>query len=180
MGRHLVQHGYTSGYYWWIHHGEADRIREKVVRPRLDAFDDDAGVADMLDDAHQAQFTEGRDKQDMEANAKAFYKMLDSAQKPLHDRTHISQLDAIGRVMGLKAELNLSHEGFYKMLVVFGTMLLDKHLLPPNLYEAEKLLRMLKMPYTRYIFAQRGASYLGKNTRMQTTVQSVNPTGTWR
>jgi hypothetical protein len=79
MGRHLVHHGYTAGYYQWIHHGKADRIREEVVRPRLEAFDDDAGVANMLDDAHQAQFAEGRDKEDMEANAKAFYKMLDSA-----------------------------------------------------------------------------------------------------
>ena len=43
MGRHLVHHGYTLGYYRWIHHGEVDRIREEVVRPRLEAFDDDAG-----------------------------------------------------------------------------------------------------------------------------------------
>ena len=42
--------------------------------------------------------------------------MLHLAQKPLHERTTISQLDAVGRVMGLKAELNLSREGFDKML----------------------------------------------------------------
>jgi hypothetical protein len=90
MGKHLVIHGYTLGYHQWIHHGEADRIREEAVRPRLEAFDDDAGVADMLDDAHQAHFAKGHDKQEMEANAKAFYKMLDSAQKPLHERTHVS------------------------------------------------------------------------------------------
>jgi len=149
MGKHLVYHGYTPGYHRWIYHGEADRIREEVVRPCLEPFDDDAGVADMIDDAHQAQFAEGRDKEEMEANVEAFYKMLDSASKPLHEHTNISQLDAIGRVMGLKAELNLSREGFDKMLTVFGTMLPKNHILPPNLYESEKLLRALKMPYDK-------------------------------
>ena len=108
MGKHIVKFGFTPGYHRWIHHGEADRIREEVVRPRLEAFDDDVRVADMLDDTHQAQFAEGRDKEEMEATADAFYLMLDSAQRPLHDHTNVSQLDAIGHVMGLKAELNLS------------------------------------------------------------------------
>jgi hypothetical protein len=177
MGRHLVYNGYTHDYHRWIHHGEADRIRVEVVRPRLEAFDDDVGVADMLDDAHQAHFTEGCEKEEMEEAAKAFYEMLDSAQKPLHERTTVSQLDAIGCVIGLKAELNLSREGFDKMLAVFRTMLPEKHILPKNLHEAEKLLRMLKMPYDK-IFVRRGASYLGKNMRMQSTVRSVNHLGT--
>ena len=90
MGKHIVKFGFTPGYHRWIHHGEADRIREEVVRPRLEAFDDDAGVADMLDDTHQAQFAEGRDKEEMEAAADAFYLMLDSAQRPLHDHTNVS------------------------------------------------------------------------------------------
>jgi hypothetical protein len=58
MGRHLVFNGYTPGYHQWIYHGEADHIRAEVVRPRLMDFDDDVGVADMLDDAHQAHFVE--------------------------------------------------------------------------------------------------------------------------
>jgi hypothetical protein len=90
MGRHLVYNGYTPDYHRWIHHGEADRIRAEVMRPRLEAFDDDVEVADMLDDAHQAHFAEGREKEEMEEAAKAFYEMLDSAQKPLHERTMVS------------------------------------------------------------------------------------------
>jgi hypothetical protein len=176
MGRHLVYNGYTPNYHRWIHHGEADRIRAEMVRPCLEDFDDDAGVADMLDDAHQAHFIEGREKEKMEEAAEAFYEMLDSAQKLLHERTTVSQLDAIGSVMGLKAELNVSREGFDKMLAVFGTMLPKKHILPKNLYEAEKLLRMLKMPYDKIHIVRRGASYLGKNTRMQSTIRSVNST----
>jgi hypothetical protein len=127
-----------------------------VVRPRLEAFDDDVGVADMLDDTHQAQFAEGRDKEEMEAAAKAFYAMLDSTQRPLHDRTHVSQLDVIGRVMGWKSELNLSREGFDKMLAVWGTMLPVGHIMPKNLYELEKLLLALKMPYDKIHICPKG------------------------
>jgi hypothetical protein len=39
----------------------------------------------------------------MEVSAKAFYDMLSLAQKPLHDRTTLSQLDAIGLAMGFKS-----------------------------------------------------------------------------
>ena len=53
IGKHLVKNGFTLDYTWWVHHGEAHRMREEVVRPRMEAFDADAGVADMLDDFHQ-------------------------------------------------------------------------------------------------------------------------------
>jgi hypothetical protein len=36
-------------------------MREEVVRPRLEVCDDDAGVVDMLEDAHQALFNDTRD-----------------------------------------------------------------------------------------------------------------------
>ena len=62
--------------------------------------------------------------------------MMDSAQKPLHDRSTVSQLDAIGRLMGLKSELNLSREGFDKMLAVIGTLLSEGHILPKSMYES--------------------------------------------
>ena len=106
MGKHLVKNGFTPDYTRWVHHGEAHRMREEVVRPRVEAFDADAGVADMLDDFHHGQFDDGREKEEMEAAAQAFYDMMDSAQKPIHDRSMVSQLDAIGRLMGLKFELN--------------------------------------------------------------------------
>jgi hypothetical protein len=108
MGKHLVKNGFMPHYIRWVHHGEAHRMREEVVRQRVEAYDAAAGVADMLDDAHQAQFAEGREMEEMEESTEAFYAMLDSAQKHLHARTMVSQLDAIGRLLGLKSELNMS------------------------------------------------------------------------
>jgi hypothetical protein len=92
----------------------------------------------------------------MEATSVAFYKMLDSAQRHLHDHTNVSQLDAVGRVIGLKAELNLSREGFDKMLAVWSDMLPEGHIMPKNLYESEKLLLALKMPYDKIHVCPKG------------------------
>jgi hypothetical protein len=74
----------------------------------------------MLDDFHEAQYGEGRTEEEMEASAKAFYDMLSSAQKPLHDRTTLSQLDAIGHVMGFKSQFNLTREGFDALLALLA------------------------------------------------------------
>ena len=56
-------------------------MREEVVRPRVEDYDADARVADMLNDYHEAQFAEGRTKEP-EATAKTFYDMFVVAQKP--------------------------------------------------------------------------------------------------
>jgi hypothetical protein len=123
------------------------------VRQRLEEFDGDGGVPDMLDDFHEAHFGEGRmeedgvNEQEPEASAKAYYEMLSSAQKPLHDHTKVSQLDGIGRAMAFKAQYNLSREGFDSMLTLIGSLLPEGHALPKSMYESRKLLRALKMPY---------------------------------
>jgi hypothetical protein len=107
MGEHLCKNGFTVDYTRWVYHGEADCMREEVLRPRVEDYDGDAGVADMLDDFHKAQFTERR-TEEPKATAKAFYDMLSSAQKPLHEKTMVSQLDAIGRVMAVKSQYSMS------------------------------------------------------------------------
>jgi hypothetical protein len=95
MGKHLLKNGFTPDYTRWVHHGEAHRLREEVVRPHVEDFDAGAGVEDMLDDFHEGQYVEGRTEEEMEATAKVFYDMMSSAQKPLYDPTMVSQLDAL-------------------------------------------------------------------------------------
>jgi hypothetical protein len=79
--------------------------------------------------------------------AKAFYEMMSSAQKPLHEKTKVSQLDAIRRLMGFKSQYSLSRDAFDGMLTILGTLLPEGHVLPKNTYDSQKLLRALKMPY---------------------------------
>jgi hypothetical protein len=149
MGEHLWRNGFTAGYTRWVYHGEDGRMREEVVRPRVEDYDADAGVADMLNDYHEAQFAEGRTEEEPEATARAFYDMFAAAQKPLHGQIKVSQLDAIGRIMALKSQYSLSRDAFDGMLTVIGSLLPEDHILPKSMYEAQKLLRALKMPYDR-------------------------------
>jgi hypothetical protein len=92
----------------------------------------------------------------MEASAKAFYDMLSSAHKPIHDRIMSSQLDAIGRAMGFKSQFNLSREAFDGMLALFGSMLSEGHILPKIMYKSQKLLHALKMPYEQIYACLKG------------------------
>jgi hypothetical protein len=146
LGEDLIKYGFTANYTRFIHHGEADRIREEVVRQRLEDYDGDGGVADWMDDIQQARFGEGLEEKP-EESAKVSYDMLSSAQKPLHEKTTVLPLDAIGHIMGLKSQFSMSQDNFDGMLVVFGSLLPKDHILPKNLYESQKLLRALKMSY---------------------------------
>jgi hypothetical protein len=97
MGKHLCKNRFTTDYTRWIYHGEADRMREEVVRQRVEDYDADGGVGDMLNEYQKPHFAEGHREEEPEATAKAYYDMLSAAQKPLHGQTKVSQLDGIGR-----------------------------------------------------------------------------------
>jgi hypothetical protein len=78
---------------------------------------------------------------------KAFYDMFNATQKPLHGKTKVSQLDVIGWIIALELLYSLSRDAFDGLLTVIGSFLLEDHVLPKSLYEAQKLLRALKMMY---------------------------------
>ena len=117
------------------------------MRQRIDDCDADGGVGDMLHDYHEAHFGEGLQEEEPEASAKAYFEMLEAAQKPLHGHTKVSQLDGIGRLMALKSQFSLSRDAFDSLLTVFGSMLPENHIMPKSMYQAQKILGALKMPY---------------------------------
>ena len=99
MGKHLCKNGFTADYVQWTYHGEADRMRDEVVRQRIEDYDVDARVGDMLNDYHEAHFDKVRREEELEATVKAYYHMLSAAQQPLHGHTKVSQLDAIASLL---------------------------------------------------------------------------------
>jgi hypothetical protein len=76
---HIWKNRFTSGYTRWIFHGEAHRTREEVLRQRVEHYDANAGVEDMLNDYHKAQYVGGCTDDEPESTAKAFYNMFDVA-----------------------------------------------------------------------------------------------------
>jgi len=147
MGQCLCKYGFTPDYTWWTLHGEPNRMRDEIMRQCIDEGDADGGVGDMLDYYHEAHFGEGPLEEEPEETAKAYYDMLEEAQKSLHGQTKVSQLDGIGRLMAFKSQFTLSRDVFDSTLTVFGCILMEGHILPKTTYEARKILRALKMPY---------------------------------
>jgi hypothetical protein len=56
MVEHIWKNGFTPDYTRWIFHGEAHHTGEEVLRQRIEDYDADAGVADMLNDYHETQY----------------------------------------------------------------------------------------------------------------------------
>ncbi|KAK1678999.1 hypothetical protein QYE76_039847 [Lolium multiflorum] len=110
--------------------GEAEREREAPGRR-----------------AHQEVETpqDAETSEDPEENTKEYYEALFASQKPLHENTEVTQLDAIARLMALKCHRNLCRDGFDELLVIVGSLLPKGHLLPQNFYYSTKLLSDLKM-----------------------------------
>ena len=108
------------------------------MRPNLEGFDADAGMADLLADVNEALFVQGMEveEEDPEETAKAYYTMMEAAQQPLHANTHISKLDAISRLIGLKSSLSISRDGFDLVLATVGGLLPELHCLPKSTYES--------------------------------------------
>jgi hypothetical protein len=90
----------------------------------------------MFNDYHEAWFNEGRTKDEIEATAKAFYDMFDVAQKPLHGKKKVSQLDAIGCTMTFKSQYNMSRDAFDRLLTTIISLLLKDQVLPKSMYVA--------------------------------------------
>jgi len=64
--------------------------------------------------------------------------------------------------VALKCQLGISRDGFDDLLTIFGSVLPAGHNLPGNMYEAQKLLCALKVPYEQNMLIRIDASYLGK------------------
>ena len=155
-------------------------VRDDVVRPRLDDYDSDAGCANMLDDYYHAHSDErpshvGEDEP--KPTAAAYYDMLSSAQKPFHQHTNVSQLDAVERLMSLKSQLGIGRDGFDDMLKFFDSLLLRVTPCHATCMSQQNCFVHLRCHTSRYMFVLRDASCLGIILRMQSTVLNVGPLG---
>ncbi|KAK1644494.1 hypothetical protein QYE76_062299, partial [Lolium multiflorum] len=155
MSMHLIKFGFTSSYRIWTYHGEKakKRARKEVqqIQPRgkYDTGFDRCleNLANVPESSHVEVETpqDAETSEDPEENTKEYYEALFASQKPLHENTEVTQLDAIARLMALKCHRNLCRDGFDELLVIVGSLLPKGHLLPQNFYYSTKLLSDLKM-----------------------------------
>lgn len=168
VGKHLVKYGFTPFYHTWDFHGET-----KSKRARTDGAggshgmgEFDTGIDDCLEDFRNAHAPENpvveETQEEGEKSTKQFYEALFAAQKPLHELTEVTQLDAIARLMAFKCDRNLCRDGFDDLLAIVGSLLPANHLLTKNMYESVKILRALKMPYEQIHSCPKGCTLFRK------------------
>ncbi|KAK1621124.1 hypothetical protein QYE76_026641 [Lolium multiflorum] len=177
MSMHLIKFGFTPSYRIWNYHGEKAKKRarkeEWQIQPRGEydtGFDrclENLANGNVPESSHVELETpqDAETSEDPEENTKEYYEALFASQKPLHENTEVTQLDAIARLMALKCHRNLCRDGFDELLVIVGSLLPKGHLLPQNFYYSTKLLSDLKMS-SQQIHAYRN----GDGQKRQTTI----------
>jgi hypothetical protein len=71
MLEHLAKYGFMKDYTNWTYHVETGRMRDEVVRRRIEELDGDAGLVDMIDDFHEVHFQGEPAEEEPEPSAKA-------------------------------------------------------------------------------------------------------------
>ena len=107
----------------------------------------DTWIENQLDDIHCVDPREDLNSEEPPESPEEYHAALFAAQKPLHAHTEVTQLDGIARLMALKANHNMSIICFNELLSVIASMLPKENILPKNMYESNKILDSLKIPY---------------------------------
>jgi hypothetical protein len=142
------------------------------ARQSIPTTEFDTGIDDCLDDFLNANAPESPTVEeetngetageDSEENTKQYYDTLFAAQKPLHEHTEVTQLDAIACLMAFKSNRHLSRDGFDDLLAVVGSLLPKGHLLTKSMYESNKILHSLKMSYEQIHYCPKGCMLFRK------------------
>ena len=111
MEMHLCRNGFQLGYERWTRHGEID-VPDQVDNEYVGTSD---RMGEMLLDAIGAEGVTPNDEEPTQA-AKELYKLLEEADKPLHDRTSQSRLSIVARLMTIKTQYNLPEAGYNEII----------------------------------------------------------------
>jgi hypothetical protein len=83
-------------------------------------------------------------------NARKFYSLLKEAEKPLHEKTKYSKLDAIIHLCYLKCIGGISNKIFTSQLEFLNQLLpIDSEAMPTNVYEVKRFLKDLGIGYEK-------------------------------
>ena len=139
---HLCKNGFRDDYRIWTSHGE----RHVEV-----GSDESSCEADHMDDMladlggyHAPTIDEGPT-----ASARAFYRMVASADQLVHEDTKHSSLSAVAHLIALKSQYNMSIAHFEANLELIHELLPPESKLPKDFYQSKKLFEGLCMPYIK-------------------------------
>ncbi|CAD6242072.1 unnamed protein product [Miscanthus lutarioriparius] len=145
---HLCRHSFKEDYETWTEHGEGlishdgyDGVGNREGTDEVDQMDqmlvELAGHHPPILDAEPSAY------------AKAFYRMVASADELVHDRTTHSRLSAIARLFAVKSRYNMFVTKYDDILGIVHELLPPDSKLPNGFYQSKKLLEGLGMQYIK-------------------------------
>ena len=147
---HLCKYGYKENYGIWTSHGERPVINDNDPGPSLidhEGFGESDRMDNMLVDLASAQPPES--SEEPAHYAKAFYRMVASADELIHENTTHSCLSAVARLLAMKSQYNMSVAHYDDVLGIIHEFLPPESKLAKDFYRSKKLLEGLGMPYVK-------------------------------
>ena len=139
---HLCKNGFRDDYRIWTSHGESH-----VEVGSDESFDEADRMDDMLVDLGGGRAPTF--EEEPTGSAQAFYRMVASADQPVHESTTHSSLSAVARLLALKSQYNMSIAHFEANLELINELLPLESKIPKDSYQSKKLLEGLGMPYQK-------------------------------
>ena len=139
---HLCKHGFRDDYRIWTSHGEGH-----IEAGSDESLDEADRMDDMLVDLANANPPTIDDEPT--ASAQAFYRMVSSADQPVHESTTHTTLSAVARLLALKSHYNMSIAHFEANLELLNEILPPESKIPKDFYQSKKLLEGLGMRYVK-------------------------------
>lgn len=140
---HLCKFGFMPNYMVWRYHGEADGHAME-----LNQWEDHDRMDEMLDDLGRGigvTSNEGPPPEDVQK----FYKVLEASEEKLHDFTEVTVLQAVTRLMSMKAKFNFSNNCYNAIIGLIIDVLPANHKMPKDMYQSKKILAGLGMNYEK-------------------------------
>ena len=168
---HLICEGFCKTYTVWVWHGE--KIPSGSQHGEV-AFDDndtdmDDRMEDIICDVGEEAFH----------HSHAYGNMCSDAETPLYPGCKKYQLlNAVLKLVSLKARHGWSDKSFFEMLEAFKDMLPDDNVLPHRYYDAKKILCPWGWSTKRSMHARMIAYCIGKSLQRCRIVRYVKPQGT--
>ncbi|KAL6653512.1 hypothetical protein ACP70R_009090 [Stipagrostis hirtigluma subsp. patula] len=138
---HLCREGFKENYSSWTAHGEGP---DGHVQDNVSAIGEGLEEVDHMDDmlcdmADGYQLSE----QEPTASAQAFYKMVASADEPVHSETQHSRLSTIARLLSIKSQYNMPAGCYDDVMKLIHELLPAGSKLDEDFYHSKKTLEGL-------------------------------------
>ncbi|KAM0900966.1 hypothetical protein ACQ4PT_020280 [Festuca glaucescens] len=145
---HLCYNGFKENYETWTAHGETCGVMSEQDSSSLahEDFLTDRMDNMLIDLAGQQPPSI---EEEPSASAQAFYRMVASADEPVHESTTHSCLSAIARLLAIKSQYNMSITNYDAVLELIHELLPGQSNMCKDFYRSKKLIEGLGMPYVK-------------------------------